>query len=98
MNDGPQKFHTGYLVEGLELLICNVGYTKYDATGLVRWFNYKQDCAWWGPQYSLDESAFQYEGLRAGINVIRTNPALFQHRKYEYAFHVFLATRKSIKE
>jgi hypothetical protein len=27
----------GYLVEGLELLICKVAYTKYDATGLVRW-------------------------------------------------------------
>jgi hypothetical protein len=30
---------TGYLVEGLELLIRNVAYTKYDATGLVRWPN-----------------------------------------------------------
>jgi hypothetical protein len=29
-----------YLVEGLELLIRKVAYTKYDATGLVRWSNY----------------------------------------------------------
>jgi hypothetical protein len=40
MNDGPQKLHTGYLVEGLELFICKVAYTKYDATVLVRWSNY----------------------------------------------------------
>jgi hypothetical protein len=40
MNDGPLKFHTGYLVEGLELSIRKVAYTKYDATGLVRWANY----------------------------------------------------------
>jgi hypothetical protein len=32
----------GYLVEGLELLICKVAYTKYDATWLVSWSNYKQ--------------------------------------------------------
>jgi hypothetical protein len=30
----------GYLVEGLELFISKVAYTKYDATGLVRWSNY----------------------------------------------------------
>jgi hypothetical protein len=30
----------GYLVEGLELLIRKVAYTKYDATGLVPWSNY----------------------------------------------------------
>jgi hypothetical protein len=45
MNDGP--FHTGYLVEGLELLIRKVAYTKYDATGLVPWSNYihfKRQC------------------------------------------------------
>jgi hypothetical protein len=29
----------GYLVEGLELLIRKVAYTKYDATGLVPWSN-----------------------------------------------------------
>jgi hypothetical protein len=40
MNDGPYKFHMGYLVEGLELLIRKVAYMKYDATGLVRWSNY----------------------------------------------------------
>jgi hypothetical protein len=40
MNDGPWKFHTGYPVEGLELLIRKVAYTKYDAAGLVRWSNY----------------------------------------------------------
>jgi hypothetical protein len=40
MNDGPEKFHTGYLVEGLELLIRKVAYTKYDATWLVPWSNY----------------------------------------------------------
>jgi hypothetical protein len=40
MNDSPQKFHTGYLVEGLELLIRKVAYTKYDATWLVPWSNY----------------------------------------------------------
>jgi hypothetical protein len=39
MNDGPKKFYTGYLVEGLELLIRKVAYTKYDATGLVPWSN-----------------------------------------------------------
>jgi hypothetical protein len=31
MNDGPQKIHTGYLVEGLELYIHKVAYTNYDA-------------------------------------------------------------------
>jgi hypothetical protein len=40
MNDGPYKLHTGYLVEGLELYIRKVPYTKYDATVLVRWSNY----------------------------------------------------------
>jgi hypothetical protein len=30
----------GYLVEGLELFIHKVAYTKYDATVLVRWSNY----------------------------------------------------------
>jgi hypothetical protein len=40
MNDGPQKCHTGYPVEVLELLIGKVAYTKYDATGLVRWSDY----------------------------------------------------------
>jgi hypothetical protein len=40
MNDGPKKFHTGYLVEGLELLIRKVAYTKYDETWLVPWSNY----------------------------------------------------------
>jgi hypothetical protein len=30
---------TGYLIEGLELLIRKVAYTKYDATGLVPWSN-----------------------------------------------------------
>jgi hypothetical protein len=30
----------GYLVQGLELLICKVAYTKYDATVMVRWSNY----------------------------------------------------------
>jgi hypothetical protein len=34
MNDGPRKLHTGYLVEGLELFILKVAYTKYDATVL----------------------------------------------------------------
>jgi hypothetical protein len=29
-----------YLIEGLELLIRKVAYTKDDATGLVRWSNY----------------------------------------------------------
>jgi hypothetical protein len=29
------------LVEGLELLIRKVAYTKYDATGLVRWSSYR---------------------------------------------------------
>jgi hypothetical protein len=33
----------GYLVEGLELFIRKVAYTKYDATILVRWSNYNQD-------------------------------------------------------
>jgi hypothetical protein len=40
MNDGPQKLHTEYLVEGLELLIRKVAYTKYDETWLVPWSNY----------------------------------------------------------
>jgi hypothetical protein len=40
MNDGPKKLHAGYLVEGLELFIPKVAYTKYDATVLVRWSNY----------------------------------------------------------
>jgi hypothetical protein len=30
MKDDPQKLHTGYLVEGLELFIRKVAYTKYD--------------------------------------------------------------------
>jgi hypothetical protein len=42
MNYGPYKFHTGYLFEGLELLIRKVAYTKYDAIGLVRWSNYSK--------------------------------------------------------
>jgi hypothetical protein len=42
MNDGPKKFHTGYLVEGLELSIRKVAYTKYDATWLVPWSDYSQ--------------------------------------------------------
>jgi hypothetical protein len=42
MKDGPEKFHTGYLVEGLELLIRKVAYTKYDATWLVPWSNYNK--------------------------------------------------------
>jgi hypothetical protein len=40
MNDGPWKFHRGYLVEGLDLFTCKVAYTKYDAAVLVRWSNY----------------------------------------------------------
>jgi hypothetical protein len=40
MNDGPWKLHTGYLVEGLELFIRKVAYTKYDTTVLVHWSNY----------------------------------------------------------
>jgi hypothetical protein len=44
MNDGTQKLHMGYLVEGLELFILNVAYTKYDATVLVRWSNYILFC------------------------------------------------------
>jgi hypothetical protein len=40
MNDGPQKLHTGYLIEGLELFIHKVAYTKYDATVLVCWSYY----------------------------------------------------------
>jgi hypothetical protein len=43
MNDGPYKLHTGYLVEGLELFIRKVVYTKYDATVLVRWSNYMRN-------------------------------------------------------
>jgi hypothetical protein len=31
----------GYLVEGLELLIRKVAYTKYDATWLVPWSNFR---------------------------------------------------------
>jgi hypothetical protein len=42
MNDGPLKLRTGYFVEGLELFIHKVAYTKYDATVLVRWSNYRQ--------------------------------------------------------
>jgi hypothetical protein len=30
----------GYLLEDPELLIRKVAYTKYDATGLVRWSNF----------------------------------------------------------
>jgi hypothetical protein len=30
MNGGPYKLHTGYLVEGLELFIRKVAYTKYE--------------------------------------------------------------------
>jgi hypothetical protein len=30
----------GYVVEGLELFICKVAYTKYDATVLASWSNY----------------------------------------------------------
>jgi hypothetical protein len=40
MNGGPQKLHTGYLVEGLERFFRKVAYIKYDATVLVRWSNY----------------------------------------------------------
>jgi hypothetical protein len=40
MNDGPWKLHKGYLVEGLELFIRKVAYTKYDAIVLVRWSKY----------------------------------------------------------
>jgi hypothetical protein len=40
MNDGPKKLNTGYLVEGLELYIRKIAYTKYDATVLVLWSNY----------------------------------------------------------
>jgi hypothetical protein len=43
MNDAPQKLHTGYLVEGLELFFRKVAYAKYDATVLVRWSNYTTD-------------------------------------------------------
>jgi hypothetical protein len=32
----------GYLIEGLELSIRRVAYTKYDATTSVRWSNYSQ--------------------------------------------------------
>jgi hypothetical protein len=39
MNDGPLKLHMGYLVEGTELFIHKVAYTKYDATILVPWSN-----------------------------------------------------------
>jgi hypothetical protein len=42
MNDGPYKVHTGYLVEGLELLIHKVAYTKYDATVFIRWSNSRE--------------------------------------------------------
>jgi hypothetical protein len=45
---------TGYLVEGLELLIRKVAYTKYDATGLVRWSNYiLRIMLRWRPLYIL---------------------------------------------
>jgi hypothetical protein len=40
MKDGSQKLHTGYLVEGLELFIRKVAYTKYDATVSVLWSNF----------------------------------------------------------
>jgi hypothetical protein len=40
MNDGPYKFHRGYLFEGLERLIRKVAYKKYDATWLVPWSNF----------------------------------------------------------
>jgi hypothetical protein len=42
MNDGPRKLYTGYLVEGLELSIRKVAYTKYsyDAAVFVLWSNY----------------------------------------------------------
>jgi hypothetical protein len=45
MNTCPWKFHTGYLVEGLELLIRKVAYTKYGATWLVPWSNYNCNSA-----------------------------------------------------
>jgi hypothetical protein len=40
----------GYLVEGLELFIRKVAYTKCDATVLVRWSNYT-----WGRRLQLCE-------------------------------------------
>jgi hypothetical protein len=40
MNDGQEKIHTGYLLEGLELFIRKVAYTTNDATSLVRWSNF----------------------------------------------------------
>jgi hypothetical protein len=41
MNDGPQKLHAGYLVEGLELFIREAAYTTNDAISLVRSSDYK---------------------------------------------------------
>jgi hypothetical protein len=35
----------GYLVEGLELFIRKVAYTKYDATVLVRWSNFMEQAS-----------------------------------------------------
>jgi hypothetical protein len=43
MNDSPQKLHMGYVVEGLELFIYKVAYTKFDATVLVRWSSYNKE-------------------------------------------------------
>jgi hypothetical protein len=55
MNDGPEKFHTGYLVEGLELLIRKVAYTKYDATG---W--YPGPTIQWLTACTLSTASFPY--------------------------------------
>jgi hypothetical protein len=64
MNDGPWKFHTGYLVEGLELLIRKVAYTKYDATGLVRWVLEKKRKTTKKQRQQLERHTFKLENGR----------------------------------
>jgi hypothetical protein len=61
MNDGPQKLHTGYLVEGLELFIRKVACTTNDATSLVRWSNYS---------YNESRSIWDEEFYLLGYNAV----------------------------
>jgi hypothetical protein len=46
----------GYLVEGLELFIRKVAYTKYDATVLVRWSNYTEECREMSPRQGCNKA------------------------------------------
>jgi hypothetical protein len=77
MNDSPEKFHTGYLVEGLELLIRKVAYTKYDATGLVCWSNYTRYEVHYG------RSKFGRMGLEEHITIKTKNDKTMKGQRQE---------------